>query len=71
MSFVEMLEQLPALTFEERQQLVARVLEMDQDGISPADRVTLEERWAEHQRDPESALSHEEFKAHLQALRER
>jgi lipoate-protein ligase A len=71
MSFTEILAELPILTFAQRQELMVRVLEIDEPQISPEVEAMLEERLAEHDRDPSSALTHEEFKSRLQALLEK
>ena len=44
MSFNEVLEELPALTVEQRQQVVRRALELDEPPLTPADEAQVEER---------------------------
>ncbi len=69
------LPQIRALSAEEKLQLVdelwqdvARDLESRE--VSAAERELLDERWAAFLRDPSSALSLEQFKARVKALRE-
>ncbi len=69
MSFTEILEQLPKLTFKQRQELVATVMEIDELDLSSEVKAMINERWAEYEQSPGNSLSHEEFKARLQALR--
>jgi putative addiction module component (TIGR02574 family) len=68
------LPQVRALPAEEKLQLldelwqdVARDLESME--VSPAERKLLDERWAAFQNDPSSALSLEQFKTQVRALR--
>jgi putative addiction module component (TIGR02574 family) len=67
MSFHEVLAELPALSFEERQMLVRRALELDDSPISPADETELDRRQAAHRLDPASALSLAEMKSRLRS----
>jgi putative addiction module component (TIGR02574 family) len=67
MSFNEVLAELPALSFEERQMLVQRALELDDSPPSPADEAEIERRQAAHRLDPSSALSLLEIKARLRS----
>lgn len=54
MSLSQVLEALPAFTFEERQLLIRRVIELDDPPLSEADESLVESRLAAHHRD----LSH-------------
>jgi hypothetical protein len=56
MSFNELLAKLPGLTFEQRQLIVRRALELDDPPLSPADDTLVQERLAEHYENPSSAL---------------
>ena len=65
MSFNEVLAELPRLTFEERQILIRRALELDDSPLSAADQKLVEERLAEHHDDPDSSLTLQELKNRL------
>jgi putative addiction module component (TIGR02574 family) len=67
MSFHEVLAELPALSFEERQMLVRHALELDDSPLSPADETELDRRQAAHRFDPASALSLAEMKSRLRS----
>ena len=67
MSFAEVLQELPALTFEQRQVLIRRAVELDDTGLSRADEALVESRLAAHRVDPASSLSLEEMKRRLRA----
>jgi len=65
MRFNEVLDELPALSVAERQMLVQRALELDEAGLSEAEAALVEQRLAEHQKDPDSAVPLEEMKTRL------
>ncbi len=65
MSFNEVIAELPRLTFEERQILIRRVLELDDPPLAAADEELVEERLAEHHRDPGSSVPLGEMKSRL------
>ena len=67
MGFHEVLAELPALSFEERQMLVRRALELDDSPLSPADEAELDRRQATHRFDPASALSLAKMKSRLRS----
>src|SRR5688572_7367231 len=67
MSFNELLEELPGLTLEQRQLLVRRALELDDLPLSAADESPVEQRLAEHHRDPGSSLPSEKVKERLRS----
>jgi len=62
MSFTEVLNELPALTVEQRQLLIRRALELEDMPLSEEEEALVEERLAGHRRNPGSSLSLEEFK---------
>jgi hypothetical protein len=57
MSFNEVLAELASLTVPQRQLLVRRALELDEQGLPPADEAVVEQRLAAHRRDPQSAVA--------------
>jgi hypothetical protein len=67
MSFNEVLEELPALTVEQRQRVVRRALELDEPPLTPADEALVEERLAAHRRNPGSAVPLNKMKQHLRS----
>ena len=67
MSFTDVLHELPTLTVSERQLLVRRALELDETGLSAENEAVVEQRLAEHRRNPGSAVPLDEMKARLRA----
>lgn len=67
MSFNEVIAELPLLTFEERQILIRRAVELDDPSISAADEALVEERLASHHADPNSSLALHELKSRLRS----
>ncbi len=73
MSFQEVLAELPKLTFEQRDLLRIRLAElageewMDDDELTPEEKTLIEERLAEHRRNPAAAISWEVMEAKLKA----
>lgn len=64
-SFTEVLEELPALTFEQRQLLIRRAMELDDQQLTDADVALIESRLAAHHDNPSSSIPLEEMKARL------
>jgi hypothetical protein len=56
MSFSEVLEALPGLSFEERQLLIRRAIELDDTSLSEVEETLVESRLAAHHLDPTSSL---------------
>jgi hypothetical protein len=67
MSFNEVLAELPFLTVPQRQLLVRRAVELDDQGLSPEDEVIVEKRLAEHRHDPQSAVPLEVMEKRLRS----
>jgi putative addiction module component (TIGR02574 family) len=67
MSFNEVIAELPRLTFEERQILICRALELDNPPLSTADEALVEERFAGHHADPSSSVPIDEIKKRLRS----
>ena len=72
MSFAQVLEELPALTSEQRREILDRIVELDRGGwldvddpLSEADKQIIESRLAEHEADTASAISFEELESRL------
>lgn len=54
MTLSQVLKELPAFTFEKRQLLMRRVIELDDPPLSESDEALVESRLAEHHLDPTS-----------------
>ncbi|HEX7331096.1 MAG TPA: hypothetical protein VF290_06335 [Pyrinomonadaceae bacterium] len=67
MDLYEVLEALPAFTFEERQILVRRLIELDDPSLSEADEALVESRLADHHFNPTSSLPLETLKKRLRS----
>ena len=67
MSFNEVIEELPRLTFEERQILIRRVVELDDPPLSATDEELVEKRLAEHYADPSSSIPLNELKNRMRS----
>jgi hypothetical protein len=65
MSLSQVLEALSAFTFEERQLLMRRVIELDDPPLSQADEALVESRLAAHHLDPTSSVPLETLREHL------
>jgi hypothetical protein len=62
MSFNEVIAELPLLSFEERQILIRRALELDDPPLSPADEELVDARLLDHHNDPGSSMTLAELK---------
>lgn len=69
MSLNQILEALPAFTFEERQLLIRRVIELDDPPLSEADETLVNARLAAHHSNPTSSLSLDALKEGLRSRR--
>lgn len=67
MSLSQVLEALPDFTFEERQLLIRRVIELDDPPLSEADEKLVESRLRAHHLDPTSSLPLETVKERLRS----
>ena len=65
MSFNEVIEELPRLTFEERHILIRRALELDDLPLSATDEELVAARLLDHHRSPDSSVSLPELKKRL------
>jgi hypothetical protein len=71
MSLSQVLNELPALTFEERQLLIRRVIELDDPPLSEADETLVESRLAAHHLDPTSSVPLDTLKERLCSRKKR
>ena len=67
MSLSQVLKALPGFTFEERQLLIRRAMELDDLPLSEADETLVESRLAAHHSDPTSSLPLEKLKDRLRS----
>jgi len=67
MSLSQVLEALPTFSFEERQLLIRRVIELDDPPLSEVDETLVESRLAAHHLDPTSSLPLETLKERLRS----
>ena len=65
MIIAQILDELPGFTFEERQLLIRRALELDDPPLSDADEALIEARLAAHHADPNSSIPLDDVKARL------
>ncbi len=71
MSLAQVLEALPDFTFEERQLLIRRVIELDDPPLSEAEETLVESRLAAHRLDPTSSLPLEVLKKSLRSRKKK
>lgn len=72
MNFTELLEQIPALSVQQRREILERIMELDagdwldfDDPLSQSDKKTVSERVALHDADPSTAVPWEQFRDRL------
>jgi putative addiction module component (TIGR02574 family) len=65
MSLTEILAEIPKLSFAERQELVRRTIELEDEELTPEEKAILDERLADFRRNPDSGLPAEQLKAEL------
>jgi hypothetical protein len=65
MSFAEVLEELPALTVQQRQVVIRRALELEEPPLSDAEEALVETRLAGHRQNPASSVPLDEMKRRL------
>ena len=67
MSLSQVLEELPAFTFAERQLLIGRLIELDDPPLSEVDETLVESRLAAHHLNPTSSLPLDKLKERLRS----
>ena len=67
MSFAQVLEELPALTVEERQVLMRRALELEDSPLNADEEALVESRLAEHKKNPASSVPLDEMKRRVRS----
>lgn len=68
MSFAEVLEESPALSLAQRQELVARAIQLDDQGLTYAQEAFVQEKLDAHLASPDSSVSFAEMKTRLRSL---
>ena len=72
MSLAEILATIPKLSFAERQELVRRAIEVEDEELTAEEKAILNERLEEFRRNPESGIPAEQLKSSvLQRLKPR
>ncbi len=66
MSTAEILEEISKLTPEEREEIRMKLVEFEDDTLSPEQWAIVDARIAEHEANPQSAIPWEDFKATLE-----
>ena len=67
MSFEQVIAELPRMSFEQRQALVRRAVEIDDSPLSASDESLIESRLAAHKADPDSSVPLDDFKKQLRS----
>jgi hypothetical protein len=67
MSFAEVLQELPALTVQQRQLVLRRVLELEEPPLSKAEEALVDARLAGHRQNPGSSVPLDEMKRRLRS----
>ena len=67
MSFTEVLEELPALTVQQRQLLIRRTLELDDPPLTRSEETLVENRLKAHRKRPGSSVPLDEMKRRLRS----
>jgi putative addiction module component (TIGR02574 family) len=62
MSLTEILAEIPKLSFAERQELVRRAIEVEDDELAPEEKAVLDRRLEDFRRNPNSGIPAEQLK---------
>jgi hypothetical protein len=65
MSLAEILDELPKLSFAERQELIRRAVELDEDELTPEEEAIINERLEDFRRHPDSGVPLQEVKSRV------
>ena len=65
MSLTEILAEIPKLSFAERQELVRRTIELEDQEMTPEEKAILDERLADFRRDPNPGVPAEQLKGEV------
>jgi len=65
MSFAEILDEIPRLSFAERQELVRHAIALDDSDLTAEDDSLLDARMADFRRNPDAGIPLEELRSHI------
>ena len=65
MSLTEILDEIPKLSFAERQELVRRAIEVEDADLAPEEKALLDERLNNFRRNPNSGVPADQLKAEI------
>jgi len=65
MSLTEILDEIPKLSFAERQELVRRAIEVEDADLAPEEKALLDERLNNFLRNPNSGVPADQLKAEI------
>jgi len=65
MSLTEILAEIPKLSFAERQQLLRRTIELEDDELTTEEKAILDQRLEDFRRDPQSGTPAEQLKGEV------
>lgn len=65
MSFAEILEKIPKLSFAQRQELVRRAIAPDEDDLTPEENALLDAWMEDFRRNPDAGIPLEQLREHI------
>jgi hypothetical protein len=65
MSLAEILDEIPRLSFADRQALIRRAVELDDEALTPGEEAILDEQLKDFHRNPDAGISLEELKSRV------
>ena len=65
MSLTEILAEIPRLSFAERQELIRRAIEVEDEELTPEEKAILERRLEDFRRNPNSGVPAEQLKGEV------
>jgi hypothetical protein len=65
MSLAEILDEIPKLSFADRQALIRRAVELDDEALTPDEETILDERLEDFRSNPDAGVSLEELKSRV------
>jgi putative addiction module component (TIGR02574 family) len=65
MSLTEILDEIPKLSFAERQELVRRAIEVEDADLTPEEKAILDQRLEDFRRKPNSGIPADQLKAEV------
>jgi hypothetical protein len=65
MSFAEILEEIPNLSFAQRQELIRRAISIDEGEITPEEHALLDARMDDFRRNPQAGVPLDQLREHI------